>query len=480
MTAQKPFTDRPNTPQNPRIVCKFGGSSLADASQFQKVAAIVNADPRRRVIVPSAPGRRSPEDAKITDLLYLCQKSAAIGTDFQTPFALIRDRFLAIQDELQIDAGIADELLALQDKLRRGVSPDFAASRGEYLNGRILATYLNATFIDPAEHLEITAFGEIAPHSYAKLAAAMKDGPDGPDSPVRADNLDRPDANGALPRYVMPGFFGRDRDGQVKTFSRGGSDISGAIAARAIKAQAYENWTDVSGLLMADPRIVDQPRSMAEVTYAEIRELSYMGASVLHDEAIAPVREIGIPIHIKNTNRPEDPGTRIVASLSEEEHQSTEIAGIAGTCNFSMISVQKNLMNKEIGFGYRLLGVLERHRISFEHCPSSIDSMSVVCHRDQFKDKLELVLEEINSSCRPDELVYVPRIALIAVVGEGMAKTIGIAAKVFASLRDAGVNVILINQGASELNIIVGVDPEDYKSAVQTLYRAFVPGRPPN
>jgi aspartate kinase len=275
-------------------------------------------------------------------------------------------------------------------------------------------------------------------------------------------------------RYVVPGFYGRDAEGRVRTFSRGGSDVSGAIAARAGAAQLYENWTDVSGLLMADPRIVDNPRPMAEVTYAEIRELAYMGASVLHDEAMAPVREVDIPVNIRNTNDPQHPGTRIVAKLSPEIEQSTLIAGVAGKTSFSMITIGKHLMNREVGFVFRLLGVLEHHGIAFEHCPSSIDSVSVVMDASQLEGKQEQVLAEIRRTLEPDQLEFVPQIALIAIVGEGMAHTVGIAARVFAALSAAGVNVRLINQGPSELNIIVGVAPEHYAAAVRAIYAAFV------
>lgn len=436
------------------IVCKFGGSSLAQAAQFRKVREIVMADPKRRIIVPSAPGKRDSQDTKITDLLYVCHKTAKVGADLSSSFALVQARFLEIEQELGIQANMAAELQALKDKLQAGTTRDFAASRGEHLNAKLLAVYLGATFVDPIDHLEIDARGQVSPESYPALAEVLSD----PNT-----------------RYVMPGFYGKDSEGQVRTFSRGGSDISGSIAARAVGAALYENWTDVSGLLMTDPRIVPDAEPMAEVSYAEIRELSYMGASVLHDEAIAPVRDAGIPIAIKNTNRPQDPGTHIVSELSEATHASTEIAGIAGKRNFCMISVQKNLMNKEVGFGWRLLGVLGRHDISFEHCPSSIDSMSVVCEQQALEHKLEAVLEEIQVTCKPDELVFTPQIALIAVVGEGMARTVGIAAKVFGALKEAGVNVILIDQGASELNIIIGVEPGDYETSVRALYRAFVP-----
>ena len=438
-----------------RIVCKFGGSSLADANQFRRVRAIVESDPRRSIVVPSAPGKRSSSDAKLTDLLYLCQHSATLGSDFSGPFTQVRDRFLEIERDLGLSGGMAAHLDALEAALREGVTKDFVASRGEYLNGLLMAAYLGAEFVDPEHFIIIQPNGSVDPQTYPLLGERLSD---------------------TSKRYVVPGFYGRDAKGRVRTFSRGGSDISGAIVARAVMAELYENWTDVSGLLMADPRIVKDPKPMQEVTYAEIRELSYMGASVLHDEAISPVREVGIPINIRNTNAPEHDGTRIVSTLSPHVEQTTEIAGIAGKKAFSMISVEKSLMNKEVGFGYRLLGILERHGVSFEHCPSSIDSMSVVVDATEIEDKIDAVLAEIRSSLAPDKVDFVPSIALIAIVGEGMSKTIGIAAKVFIALRDAKVNVRIINQGASELNIIVGVVPEDYERALQALYEAFVSG----
>jgi aspartate kinase len=436
-----------------RIVCKFGGTSLADAKQFRKVRAIIEADPRRTIVVPSAPGKRVSSDAKLTDLLYLCQQSASVGADFSGPFGQIRERFLEIERELGIKANIGEHLDKLEADIKQGVSRDHVASRGEYLNGLLMAAYLGAEFVDPVECISIAANGGVDPQTYTQLGARL---------------------SSEKKRYVIPGFYGRDHKGHIKTFSRGGSDISGAIVARAAGAEVYENWTDVSGLLMSDPRVVKSPKPMEEVTYAEIRELSYMGASVLHDEAISPVREVGIPINIRNTNAPEHPGTRIVRQLSPEVEKGTEIAGIAGKKNFSMISIEKNLMNKEVGFAYRLLGVLERHGVSFEHCPSAIDSMSVIVEASQLEDKVELVMNEIRTTLAPDRVDFVPQIALIAVVGEGMAKTIGIAAKVFVALRDAQVNVRLINQGASELNIIVGVVPDDYEKALNALYGAFV------
>lgn len=437
-----------------RIACKFGGSSLAEAGQFKKVRAIIESDKSRSIVVPSAPGKRTPSDAKLTDLLYLCQNSAALGTHFAEPFGLVRERFLEIERELGISAGMSKHLDQLEAELSRGVTKDYVASRGEYLNGLLLAAYLDAEFVDPQECIVLTQNGGVDPETYPLLGQRLSD---------------------VKRRYVVPGFYGRDHKGHVKTFSRGGSDISGAIVARAAGCALYENWTDVSGLLMTDPRIVPNAKPMEEVTYAEIRELSYMGASVLHDEAISPVREVGIPICIRNTNEPSHPGTRIVSTLSEHVEKNTEIAGVAGKRAFAMISLEKSLMNKEVGFVYRLLGILERHGVSFEHCPSSIDSVSAIVECSQIEDKVEQVLAEIQSTLQPDKLEFVPQISLVAVVGQGMSHQVGIAAKLFIALRDAKVNVRLINQGASELNIIVGVVPEDYEKAVRALYSAFVP-----
>jgi len=437
----------------PRIVCKFGGSSLASPDQLRKVRAIVDSDERRRIVVPSAPGKRDAKDTKITDLLYLCHHAASVDADYSASFNQISERFLGIERELGIAPAIGEHLEQFREALSRGVTADYAASRGEHFMGLLLASWLDAEFVEPAECVIIGGNGLVQPETWELLGARLAE----------------PDR-----RYVMPGFYGRDAAGNVRTFTRGGSDVSGAVAARAARAALYENWTDVSGLLMADPRIVDNPRPMQEVTYAEIRELSYMGASVLHDEAMAPVREAGIPVNIRNTNTPSHPGTRIVAKLSPEELASTQIAGIAGKTSFSMITIGKSLMNREVGFVYRLLGVFEHNGIPFEHCPSSIDSVSVVVESKWLEGRVDQLLGEIRRTMEPDELDFVPAIALIAVVGEEMARSPGIAARVFRALAEAGVNVRLINQGASELNIIVGVTPEDYPAAVRAIYGAFV------
>ena len=436
-----------------RIVAKFGGSSVADSSQISKVKRILEADFRRKIVIVSAPGKRQPSEAKITDLLYLCHDMAAMSTDIREPFGLIRDRFTEISTNLQLSSRVPDEIDQFGKEIIDGCGRDYTASRGEYFSAKLIAEYLEAEFIDPAEYLLIRANGMIDPQSYQALGDRLSD-------PTTV--------------YVMAGFYGRDGNGEVKTFSRGGSDVSGAIAARAAGALLYENWTDTSGILMADPRIVDNPKTIEEITFREIREMSYMGASVFHDEAMLPLREADIPIRIKNTNRPDDAGTLITPRLSEETLSSTEIAGIAGRKDFSMICLEKTLMNKEVGFAYRLLGILSEQGVSFEQCPSSIDTISVIIEQTQFQPVEEIVLEEIRSQLKPDKLYVEKNLALIAMVGEGMVHTVGIAAKIFGVLKEAGINVRIINQGASEMNVIIGISADDYENAVRSLYAAFV------
>lgn len=436
-----------------RIAVKFGGSSVADGGQIRKVKAILETDPRRRIVVVSAPGKRQAGEPKLTDLFYLCHKMAALSTASDVPFGQIRARFAEIVDDLGMGGDVLAQLDRFRAELHTGCSRDYAASRGEYFSARLLAEYLGGEFVDPADHILIRANGSIDPESYLSLGECMR----------------RPE-----PLYVMAGFYGRDRAGQVKTFSRGGSDISGAIAARAAGAILYENWTDTSGILMADPRIVENPRTIKEISFREIREMAYMGASVFHDEAILPVREAAIPIRIKNTNRPGDPGTLITRTLSAEAIAATEIAGIAGRRDFSMICLEKSLLNKEVGFAHRLLGILREHGVSFEQCPSSIDSISVIFEDAQLRGMDEVVVEEIRRQLEPDSLTIEKNLALIAVVGEGMVRTVGIAAKIFTALKMADVNVRIINQGASEMNIIIGVNSVEYEKAVRALYAAFV------
>ncbi len=435
-----------------RITCKFGGSSVADGSQITKIKAIIEADKRRRIVVVSAPGKRHAGDPKLTDLLYLCQDMAAMSTAIDEPFALIYGRFAEIAADLGLSESICVEIDQFRMELLAGCTGDYAASRGEYFSAKMIAEYLGGKFIDPAEDVIITANGTIDPETYPALATKF-----------REDRL-----------YVMAGFYGRDRFGEVKTFSRGGSDISGAVAARAAGAILYENWTDTSGILMADPRIVKDPQTITEISFREIREMAYMGASVFHDEAILPVREAAIPIRIKNTNRPEDPGTLIVSELSEATIAATELAGIAGRKDFTMINLEKSLMNKEVGFAHKLLGILHEHGVSVEQCPSSIDSISVIVEDAELQGHEPGILEEIRHRLRPDSLSLEKNLALVAVVGEGMVRTIGIAAKIFNALSKANINVRVINQGASEINIIVGVAARDYERAVRALYSAFV------
>lgn len=436
-----------------RIVAKFGGSSVADGVQIRKVKAIIEADRRRSIIVVSAPGKRQADDPKLTDLLYLCHKMATHSTAIDEPFALIRGRFAEIVGDLGLSARLLGDVDRFEAELIAGCTRDYAASRGEYFSARLLAEYLGGEFIDPAEDIVIRANGTIDQESYGALGKRICD----------PDRL-----------YVMAGFYGRDRSGQVKTFSRGGSDISGAIAARAAGAMLYENWTDTSGILMADPRIVKNPRTIEEITFREIREMAYMGASVFHDEAILPVREAAIPIRIKNTNRPDDAGTLIAGKLSDGTVATTEIAGIAGRKDFSMICLEKSLMNKETGFAHRLLGILREHGVSFEQCPSSIDSISVIVEDARLQGLEEVIVDEIRRQLQPDSLFIEKNLALVAVVGEGMVRTVGIAAKIFDALKRARINVRVINQGASEMNIIIGVAAADYEQAVRALYAAFV------
>ena len=441
-----------------RIVVKFGGSSLADAGQFQKVKNIVKADSRRKIVVVSAPGKRNPDDEKITDLLYRCQKLATTGGDFSEPLAIIGQRFSEIAAALALDSPVPAALEELRTRLAAGCDADFAASRGEYCCALLMAAYLGAEMIDPGLSVAIGGDGSVLPETYENLGKLLAD---------------------QTKTYVMAGFYGYDgSSGQrsIKTFSRGGSDISGAIAARAAGAVLYENWTDTSGILMADPRLIYDPKVIGEISFEEVREMAYMGASVFHDEAILPVREAGIPIRIRNTNRPHDPGTLITPKLSADALARTEIAGIAGKQGFSMISVAKTMLHHQAGIAHKLLGTLVEHGISFEHCPSSIDSISVIMETEQLAGKEKAVVAAIRRAIEPDSLVVEHNLALLAVVGEGMSSAVGIAGKVFTALGNSGVNIRVINQGASEINIIIGVAAKDYEKAVLAIYMAFTAG----
>jgi aspartate kinase len=434
-------------------VCKFGGTSLADAAQFRKVQAIVQADPDRRYVVPSAPGRRGKDDPKVTDLLYLCQEHVAKGVRFDDVFALLADRYGQIVDDLKLDFDLGPHLGQVHQAITDGCSPDHAASRGEYLSGLILARLLDYAFVDPAEMIHFTAEGRYdAKRTLPAVAGRIK----------------------GEPRAVVPGFYGSKPDGSIRTFSRGGSDISGAIVAAGVGAAVYENWTDVPGLLMADPRVVENPQTIDVVTYRELRELAYMGASVLHDEAIFPVRQAEIPVNVRNTNAPDHPGTRIVPEAQFNHRATGHITGIAGRKDFTVIALEKALMNTQVGFGRRLLSVLERHGVSFEHCPSGIDTMSVVVADGAVDGKLDDVLADIRAELQPDALEVYPDMALIATVGRGMSHIPGMAARLFGALAAAKINIRMIDQGSSEINIIVGVETADFENAVRAIYEAFV------
>lgn len=437
-------------------VSKFGGSSLADAAQFQKVREILFADDDRRIVVPSAPGKRSKTDIKVTDLFYECNRLAGAGQDIEPAFQKIRERYQGIATQLELRVGLNDYLEEIAKNIKLGAGADYAASRGEYLNGLLLADYLGWDFIDAQTGIFFDEEGRLdSEKTQERLGAILK----------------------AHNHAVVPGFYGCDTHGNVKTFSRGGSDITGAIVARAANADLYENWTDVSGCLMADPRIVRNPEPIRYVTYRELRELSYMGASVLHEDAIFPVRIAGIPTNIRNTNQPDEPGT-LIGYEAEDYESEHMITGIAGHKDFAIIAVEKAMMNAELGFGRRVLEALEEEGVSFEHMPSGIDTMSVVVSEDAIEGKKERLIARIHELCSPDSVEIHSGLALIATVGRGMVRSKGTSAKLFNALMKAGINVRLIDQGSSELNIIVGVDNLDFENAVRAIYRAFVVREP--
>ena len=436
------------------VVTKFGGSSLADAGQFRKVRDILLADGERRFVVPSAPGRRDADDAKVTDLLYTARSLAAQGREpeFEETFSAVAARYLDIASELGLDAGcIAGPLEQARFAISHGASADYAASRGEFLNGLLLSEYLGWPFLDPAEVIFFDAAGRFdSERTQAALSSRL----------------------GQLPRAVIPGFYGSTPDGEIKTFTRGGSDVTGAIVARAAGAELYENWTDVSGFLMADPRIVKRPKRIHVITYRELRELSYMGATVLHEDAIFPVRMAGIPINIRNTNEPENAGTMIVRA--DESHVRGAITGIAGKKGFTAIAIEKNMMNSELGFGRRVLTALEECGVSFEHMPSGIDTMTVLVSDSAIAGRIDEVVERIRRTCKPDHIEVISGLSLIATVGRGMVRYPGTAARIFAALADSGINIRMIDQGSSEINIIVGVESADFERAVNAIYNAFL------
>ena len=434
------------------IVVKFGGSSLASAGQFRKVEEIIRANPERRIVVASAPGKRDSSDTKVTDMLYACYDKASAGEDFEPVLSQIADRYLEIRDELGIEFDVDGEIAVVREHLRNGPQRDYMASRGEYLNAKLLAAYLGFAFLDTADYIRFFADGSFdSEYTNERLGAALA----------------------GLDYVVLPGFYGALPDGTIRTFSRGGSDITGSVAARAVQADLYENWTDVSGMLAADPRVVPEPRTIDFITYKELRELSYMGASVLHQDAVFPVQRAGIPINIRNTNDPQASGTMILPVMPDG-HQGQIVTGIAGRTGFSTILVEKAMMNGEIGFGAMLLNILADHGVSFEHAPSGIDTMSVIVNTEQFAPVRDDVLVEIQHRLAPDALNVEDDLALIAVVGRGMVRVKGVAARTLRAVSDAGINIRMIDQGSDELNIILGVSAEDCNEAIRSIYSVLI------
>lgn len=432
-------------------VVKFGGSSLASAEQFKKVGNIIRADKERKYVVPSAPGKRFSDDTKVTDMLYACYDLADQGKSFKAELDAIKARYQEIIDGLQLDLDLVDEFKTIEKNFKAKAGSNYAASRGEYLNGIIMANYLGYDFIDAAT---VIFFDENGEFDAAKTNEVL-----------RARLAESKEA-------VVPGFYGAMPDGTVKTFSRGGSDITGSIVAKAAKADVYENWTDVSGFLITDPRIIKNPKVIDTITYVELRELAYMGATVLHEEAIFPVRQEGIPINIRNTNRPQDPGTLIVESTCRKPRYT--ITGIAGKKGFAAINIEKDMMNSEIGFCRKVLTVFEDNGISIEHMPSGIDTMTVFVHQSEFEETEQKVLAGIHRAVNPDSVNLESDLALIAVVGRGMKSQRGTAGRIFSALAHASINVKMIDQGSSEMNIIIGVSNQDFERAIKSIYDIFV------
>ena len=435
-------------------VVKFGGSSLASASQFEKVGKIIRAEKSRRYVVPSAPGKRFSSDTKVTDMLYGCYAKAEKGEDFSEELAQIKARYQEIIDGLQLKLTLDEAFSVIEEDFKNQAGTQYAASRGEYLNGMVMAAYLGFAFVDSATVIRFHEDGSLDNETTDRLLA---------------EALDKQEY------AVIPGFYGADATGKVRTFSRGGSDITGSLVARAVKADMYENWTDVSGCLVTDPRIVENPVPIDIITYRELRELSYMGASVLHEDAIFPVRSEGIPINIRNTNCPEDKGTMIVGDTCSKSEYI--ITGIAGKKGFASVTIEKDMMNTEIGFGRKVLQVFEDNNISFEHMPSGIDTMTILVHETEFAEHEQKVLTGIQKAVHPDHISLEADLALIAVVGRGMKSARGTAGRIFSALAHAHVNVKMIDQGSSELNIIIGVSNDDFDDAIHAIYDIFVETR---
>lgn len=432
-------------------VVKFGGSSLADAKQFRKVGAIIHSDPSRAYVVVSAPGKRFDGDVKVTDLLYECCEKAEKGESFQDPFTDIKSRYKEIITGLNLDLSLDEDFDTIAENLKTKPNRDYIASRGEYLNGKVMAAFLGFSFVDAKEIIAFDEEGNLDEETTEELIQ---------------DKLSTVDY------AVIPGFYGRGKDGSVTTFSRGGSDITGSVVAAGCHADVYENWTDVSGFMVADPKIVTDPAPIRTVTYQELRELSYMGAVVMHEDAVFPVRRKGIPINIRNTNRPEDEGTWIVESTCQKSGYT--ITGIAGKKDFCTVLISKEMMNSDVGFSRKVLQAFEENGISIEHVPTGVDTMTVVVHESEFADKEQSVVAAIRRLADPDSIDIESDTALIAVVGRGMKSARGTSWRIFSALAHAHINVTMIDQGSSEINIIIGVENKDYEKAIRAIYAVFV------
>ena len=434
-------------------VCKFGGTSMADAKAIRQVRDILSADPNRRFVVVSAPGKRNKSDIKITDMLYRANNEAIETGSCKKSFSLIRERYVEIVKDLEINLDINDILDKTENEINQLKNADFAASRGEYLSAIVMAAFLGYEFIDAAEMVRFDSHGNLNDdYTDDKVVNRLK----------------------GVDKAVIPGFYGKDFQGNIKTFSRGGSDITGSIIARGVRADLYENWTDVSGFLTCDPRIVPEARTINQITYKELRELSYMGASVLHSEAIFPVMKRRIPINIKNTFKPEDAGTMIVPNELYKNDNETVITGIAGKKDFTVLCIEKSRMNSEVGFIRKVLSVIEHFNVCIEHLPSGIDTLSVVMETEQLKHGvLDDMVNEIRENVSPDYVHVIENISLIATVGHGMTRRSGTAAKIFTALAEQGINIRMIDQGSSELNIIIGVANSDYEKCIHAIYNAF-------
>lgn len=433
-------------------VVKFGGSSLADAKQIEKVRRIITADKDRRYVIPSAPGKRHDGDVKITDLFYRCFELSEKDLPIDPVFDEITKRYNGIIEELGIDVDISEKLTNIKYAITNHAGRDFAASRGEYLNGFILSKLLGFHFIDAARVIKFKEDGSFDGDTTNALLS---------------EKLSQ------HYRAVIPGFYGSMPNGTIKTFSRGGSDVTGAIVAAAAKAAVYENWTDVSGFLMADPHVVKDPAGIDVITYRELRELSYMGATVLHEDSVFPVRTAGIPINIKNTNAPNHEGTFIVPDTSFSDSDKI-ITGIAGKKGFSVIAIEKDMLHSERGVGRAVLEAVEKEGLSFEHLPSGIDTMSVIVAGEISNEARCGVTARIRETVKPDSITFEDGLALIAVVGRGMIKNKGTAAKVFKACAEKDINIRMIDQGSSEINIIIGVAESDFEAAMNAIYREFV------